>query len=128
LKSFINKNDVAVRSVQKYSIVLNDSASSATVVELLKWQTASVKLFNTNPEKSADIAYIVRQKCTDFLTKNSKGSLEFLQLSDKEKTFFTSPKPVDKINSYLTKGELQKINSVNTRDPHLFDGLNTRIQ
>ncbi len=128
LKSFINKNDIAVRSVQKYSINSSDPASKTTVKELLKFQTASVKLFTSNQTKSADVAYIIREKCSDFLTKNSKGSLDYLKLSDKETSFFSSPKPVDKIDSQLNKSELQKINSVDTKNPHLFDDLNTRIK
>lgn len=128
LKAFINENDIAIRSVQKYSINLNDPANDATIKELLQSQIASVKLFKSNPTKSADIAFMVRQKSTAFLTKNSKGSLEYLELTDKEKAFFTSPKQVDKISSDLNKSELQKVNSIDTKNPHLFDDLNTRIQ
>jgi hypothetical protein len=128
LKSFINKNDIAVRSVQKYSINLNDQASADNVKELLILQSASVKLFNSNPSKSSDLAYIVREKSSDFLSKNSKGDLEYLKLSDKEKAFFSSPKQVEKPNSILNRKELDKINSANTKDPHLFDGMNTRIK
>ena len=128
LKTFINKNDIAIRSVQKYSINLNDPTSDAVIKELLIFQIASVKLFTSNQTKSADVAYTVREKCSDFLTKNSKGSLEYLKLSDKETAFFSSPKPVDKIDSQLNKSELQKINSVEVKNPHLFDDLNTRIQ
>lgn len=128
LKSFINKNDIAIRSVQKYSINSTDPVSETTVKELLISQSASVKLFASNPAKSADIAYMVREKCTEFLNKIPTASLEYFKLSDKEKAFFTSPKPVDKTSSHLNKSELQKINSVDTKDPHLFDDLNTRIQ
>jgi hypothetical protein len=128
LKTFINKNDIAKRSVQKYSINLNDPTNDATIKELLLSQIASVKLFNSNPTKSADIAYMVRQKSTEFLSKKTKASIEYLELSDKEKSFFTSPKQVDKISSDLNKSELQKVNSIDTKNPHLFDDLNTRIQ
>ena len=127
LKFFINENDIAVRSVQKYSINLTDPASETIVKELLQFQIASVKLFNSDPTKSANIAYMVREKCSEFLTKNSKGSLDYLALTDKEKTFFSSPKKVDRINSNLNKSELQKVNSVDTKNPHLFDDLKTRI-
>jgi hypothetical protein len=127
LKSFINKNDVAVRSVQKYSITMNGSEAETKVKEVLKLQLASVKLFKKDPSKSADIAYALRQKCTEFLNTNSKGSLDYLKLSDKERSYFTSPKPVDQVNSYLNDKELNKINSIDTKDPHLFDELNTRI-
>ena len=128
LKAFINKNELAVRSVQKYSINLTDQASELNVKELLKLQIASVKLFGTNPGKSADISYLVRTKCTDFLNQNSKGSIEYLKLSDKEKLFFSSPKPVDKTDSHLNKSELQKINSIDVKNPHLFDDLTIRIK
>lgn len=127
LKSFINENDIAIRSVQKHSINLSDPANTNIIKELLQLQIVSVKLFKANPSKSADIAYLVRQKCSDFLTKNSKGSLEYLQLTDKEKTLFSSPKQVEKVNSNLSKSELEKINSLDTKNPHLFDDLNTRI-
>jgi hypothetical protein len=127
LKSFINENDIAVRSVQKYSINLSGPDADAKVKEVLKLQLASVKLYTKNPSKSADIAYALRQKCTEFLNTNSKGSLDYLKLSDKERSYFTSPKPVDQVNSYLNTTELDKINSIDTKNPHLFDELNTRI-
>lgn len=128
LKTFINKNDIAVRSVQKHSINMTDPSADAFVKEMLTAQIASVKLFDSNPKKSADIAYIVREKCVDFLNKNSKTSLEYLKLSDKENTYFSSRKPIEKTDSYLNKSELQKVNSVDTKNPHLFDDLNVRIK
>jgi hypothetical protein len=128
LKAFINENDVAIRSVQKYSINLSGQETDTNIKELLKLQMASAKLFTSNSGKSADIAFMVRGKCKEFLLKHSKGSLEYLELTDKEQAFFTSPKPVDKISSFLTRKELEKVNAVDTKDPHLFDDLNTRIK
>jgi hypothetical protein len=127
LKSFINENDVAIRSVQKYSINLNGQENENRVKELLRFQIASVKLFTKDPSKSADIAYSIREICSEFLNTHSKGSLEYLKLSDKERAYFTSPKPVDQAGSYLNKKEQEKINSLDARNPHLFDELNTRI-
>jgi hypothetical protein len=128
LRSFINTNDIAVRSVQKYSINITGQESESKVKELLRMQSASVKLFSSDPKKSADVAYMVRSQCSDFLNKHSKGSLDYLKLSDKERSYFTSPKPVDQVDSYLNKKELDKINSLDVKDPHLFDELNTRIK
>ena len=127
LKDFINENDIAIRSVQKYGINMSGSETETTLKDLLILQVASVKTFNSNAGKSADLAFAIREKCTEFLTKNSTGSLDFLKLTDKERTFFSSPKPVEKANSLLKKGELEKINSIDTKNPHLFDGMNTRI-
>lgn len=127
LKEFINENDIAVRSVQKYSINLTDPANEVSFKDILKLQSASVKLFTSNPGKSADVAFVVRQKCSDFLKTHSKGSLEYLILSDKESKFFSSPKPIAETSTYLNQAELEKIDTVNTKDPQLFDNLNTRI-
>lgn len=128
LKSFINENDIAVRSVQKYSINLTEPSNENNVMELLKLQIASVNFFTSDPQKSADIAYLIREKCADFLNKNSKGSIEYLKLTDKERLFFSSPKPVDQTKVYLNKRELQKIESLNIKDPQIFDNLTTRIK
>ena len=70
LKDFINKNDIAVRGVQKNSIKLTDQANEIYFKELLKFQIASVKFFDTDPEKSIAMAYLIREKCVDFLSKN----------------------------------------------------------
>lgn len=127
LKDFINENDIAIRSVQKHSINLSGEEIENNLKDLLILQVACVKSFGSNSGKSADLAYAIREKCTDFLTKNSKTSLDYLKLTDKERAFFSSPKPVEKPNSLLKKGELDKINSIDTKNPHLFDGMNTRI-
>jgi len=127
LKAFINENDIAIRSVQKHAINLNDPAAEATLKDLLVLQVASVSSFNLDADKSANFPYAIREKCTGFLTQNSKTSLDYLKLTDKERAFFSSPKPVEKPNSLLKKGELDKINSIDTKNPHLFDGMNTRI-
>lgn len=127
LKEFINKNDIALRSVQKYSINLTDPSSNSFVKELLVLQVAAVKAYSSDIQKSKDISYLVREKCTAFLTKYSKGSLEYLQLSDKEQLFFSSPKTIDQANVRLSNQETQQIEALDVKDPKLFDQLNTRI-
>lgn len=128
LKSFINKNDVAVRSVQKHAILLANPNSEATFKELLKSQIASVKLYKNNPSKSADIAYAVREKCKAFLNENSKTSTDYLILSDKEKSYFSSHKTINNTDSFLNKSELEKVNNVDAKNPRLFDDLTVRIK
>lgn len=128
LKLFINENDIAIRSVQKHSINLTDPASESTVKELLMLQIASVASFETEPKKSADIAFAVRKRCSDFLKTNSKTSLEYLILTDKERKLFQSPQPINEADTYLSNSENQKIKSLNSKDPHLFDNLETRLK
>jgi replication initiation and membrane attachment protein DnaB len=128
LKTFINKNDIALRSVQKNAINLADANNQVNFKELLKSQIASVKLFDANPEKSAAIAYSVRKQCTDFLSKNSQGPLTYLKFSDSETEFFSSITPIDKANPYLTKSELKLVKEVDDKNPNLFNDFVLRIK
>lgn len=128
LKSFINENDIAIRSVQKHGINLTDVAAETTIKELLMLQIASVASFETDPKKSADLAFAIRKKCTDFLKTNSKTSLEYLIFTEKERKFFQSPQPINEADTYLSNTENQKVKTLNTKDPHLFDNLETRLK
>lgn len=128
LKSFINENDIAIRSVQKHSINLTDPSAETIVKELLMLQIASVAAFESNSKQSADIAFAVRKRCSDFLKINSKTSLEYLIFTDKERNFFKSPQPINEPDTYLSNDENQKIKSLNSKDPHLFDNLETRLK
>lgn len=128
LKDFINKNDIALRAVQKNSIKLTDQANEINFKELLKFQIASVELFNTDNDKSVAMAYIVREKCLDFLSKNVPGSIVYLKPTDKETLFFSTRKPLKKINSYFNKTEIQVINDIDVKNPFLFNDFNTRIK
>ena len=129
LKDFINKNDIAVRGVQKNSIKLTDQANEIYFKELLKFQIASVKFFDTDPEKSIAMAYLIREKCVDFLSKNYyPGPFVYFNLSDKETLFFSTRKPLKDINSYFNKSEDKVINAIDVKNPHLFDDFITRIK
>lgn len=91
-------------------------------------QIASVAAFESNSKQSADIAFAVRKRCSDFLKINSKTSLEYLIFTDKERNFFKSPQPINEPDTYLSNDENQKIKSLNSKDPHLFDNLETRLK
>src|SRR4051812_21477536 len=69
LKAFVNKNAVAIRSVQKNSMKSPDAISPADFKELLKLQLISVKLFQTNKAASTAAAYKLREDCFTFLSK-----------------------------------------------------------
>lgn len=127
LKAFINKNDFALRSLQKNALKVSDTLTQINFKELLKLQITSVKLFKTKPEKSASIAYFVRQKCTEFLNKNTQIPIAVFKLSDVEKDFFSTIEPIKKIDSYLTKPELNLINAIDDKNPNLFNEFTVRI-
>ena len=128
LKDFINKTDLALRSVQKNSIKLTDEVHEINFTELLKFQMASVKLFNTDIQKSGAMAYIVREKCIDFLSKYYPVSIVNFKLTNKEELLFSTKKSLKNINSYFSKSEVQVINAVDVKNPHLFDDFMTRIK
>ncbi len=128
LKNFINKNDFALRSVQKNLINIASVENDANFIELLKLQIASVKLFGSDAEQSAAMAYNVRERCTEFLSKNTQVSLKFFKLSDTEIAFFTTKQPLKKINSYFNKSDLKAINALDVKNPNLFNDFIIRIK
>ena len=128
LKNFINKNDFALRSFQKYSIKFNDKENEIQFKELLKYQIACVNMYTTDSEKSATMAYSVREKCANYLLKNTTNYITYLKLSDFESSYFSTKKSSININSYFNKTEEKAINAVDTKDPHLFNNFITRIK
>lgn len=126
LKSFINKNDIALRSIQKQVIKSGTQESELLLSELINYQSIAVNEFDGNPGKSADIAYFVRVKCSEFL-KDKATSTEYLKFSDKETNYFSSHKSYVAEPSTINSAEMQKLKSLNIKDPHVFENLKTRI-
>jgi hypothetical protein len=62
LKEFINKNNVAIRTVQKNMLRENNTAYITTFKELLKNQEAAVKLYKSNKDASSHFAALVEMK------------------------------------------------------------------
>lgn len=127
LKSFINKNDIAIRSVQKQAIQSGSPETDQLYKELLALQIITVNSFEQNSEKSADIAYFVRKKCISFLTTNAKTSTEYLKLNDKENSYFLNHKNYISDPSEINNIDSQKLRTLNLKDPHVFENLKTRI-
>ena len=128
LKIFINKNDIALRSVQKYTIKLNDIGNEKQFKELLKYQIACVKLYITDTEKSAIMAYFVRERCANYILKNTNDYTAYLKLSVSESIYFSTKNAIIQINSYLNKTEEKAINALDIKDPHLFNNFIIRIK
>jgi hypothetical protein len=126
LKEFINKNNVAVRSVQKNMLRENNNAYTATFKEILKNQEAAVKLYSTDKDKSSHFALLVRNECFAFLKGHTKGSTEYFEISDVEKTFLkTGTESNQKI---LTPGEIQAIENLDALNSQSLNTLTLTIQ
>lgn len=126
LKEFINKNNVAVRSVQKNMLRENNSTFTSSFKEILKNQEAAVKLYSTDKEKSSHFALIVRNECLAFLKEHTKGSTEYFEISESEKSFLKSGTESNK--KVLTSGEIQAIENIDALNPQSLNTLTLTIQ
>lgn len=127
LKSFINKNNFALRSVQKHTIRLADDANTTFVKSILKLHLISIKLYETNIELSKQAAYQARMESIHFLQKNSNVPLETYKLNNKEKALFGTPRPIDSINNLLSGLELKTIEDADLKNPESLNSFITNL-
>ena len=128
LKAFINKNNIAIRSVQKNAMQLADPTVEGKIKDLLKLQVISVNLYSANKDASAAAAYKVRQESLDFLSKNAQGSIDFFKITPEEKTNFSTKPALAAPNTYLSGTELKAIETIDSKNPALFNAFTTTIQ
>jgi hypothetical protein len=126
LKTFINKNNVAIRAVQKNMIRENNSAYIISFKEILKNQEAAVKLYNTNKDESSHFALLVRNESLAFLKKHSNSSTEYFEITDSEKVFLKSS--VEKNTTVLSSDELKTIEDIDTMNTQSLNNLKLTIQ
>lgn len=116
LKSFINKNDFLLRSVQKNAILLSDNAHVGVVKSILKLQLISIKFYEKNKELSKKAAYQARQEGFIFLQKHTAVPFKTFEMTDKEKSFFGEQEPVYP-DKQLSEAELQSVMTLDTKNP-----------
>lgn len=126
LKEFINKNNIAVRSVQKNMIRENNSAYIVSFKELLKNQEAAVKLYATDKAASSHFASLVRNECLNFLKNNTKSSTEYFEITDAEKNFLKSSKETHA--KVLSSNEINAIDGIDTMNTQSLNNLTLTIQ
>ncbi|MGZ3899301.1 MAG: hypothetical protein ACXVNQ_03080 [Bacteroidia bacterium] len=128
LKSFINKNDFVLKSVQKNSIGLTDKSGDVVVKSILKLQLISVTNYETNKELSKKAAYQARQEGIAFLEKNSAVPSATFKLTEKEKVFFGTQTPVTSIDEQVPAPELKSVGEMDTKNPASLNSFITRLQ
>lgn len=126
LKGFINKNNVAIRTVQKNMVRENNSAYVSSFKEILKNQETAVKLYNSNKDESSHFALLVRNESLSFLKKHSAGSTEYFEITESEKVFLKSSS--EKNTSILTSNELKIIEDLDAMNTQSLNNLTLTIQ
>lgn len=126
LKTFINKNNVAIRTVQKNMVRGNNSAYISSFKEILKNQEAAVKLYNTSKDESSHFALLARNESLAFLKKNTTGSTEYFEITDSEKLFLKSSS--EKNTTVLSADELKAIEDLDAMNTQSLNNLTLTIQ
>ncbi|MES2514818.1 MAG: hypothetical protein V4580_11770 [Bacteroidota bacterium] len=125
LKAFINKNNVALRGVQKNMIRENNNSYTANFKDLIKNQEAAVKLYNTDQKASMHFAYLVRIECLVLLKKYSLGSTEYFEMSVQETSFSRSLTDNSKA---LSLTEIKKVDDLDCMNPQSLNSLTLTVQ
>jgi hypothetical protein len=125
LKSFINKNSIAISSIQKNMFTKNDLTYSNQFKELLMNQIVAVKQFMTHKEISCYYAFLVRDESLIYLTKNNSESLEYFKITVSENTMIKS-NPINKIK--LSVNELKVIQNLDVLNPSNLNQFTLTVQ
>jgi len=126
LKDFINKNNVALRSVQKNMLHTSNNGFIPNFKEILKKQESAVKLYLNNKAGSASYAFAVRNECLIFLKKYAQGSIVYYEITEAEKKYSTSD--VSKELQVLSDTEIKSIEVLDVMNPHNLNTITLTIQ
>lgn len=126
LKEFINKNNIAIRAVQKNLLNETDQKKLTFFKELIKNQLAAVKNYDSNKNTSVHFAFLVREECLSFLKLYTKGSTEYFEISASEKAFENSK--VESNSKVLSASETKSIGALDVTNPQSLNSLNLTIQ
>ncbi len=126
LKDFINKNNVAIRTVQKTMVRDNNSAYLDSFKELIKNQEVAIKLFETKNDQCFRFAFLVRNECIEFLKKYTKGSVEYFELTESEKMILKTGS--ENNSKFLTQKEIKTIDDLDLMNLQNLNNLILTIQ
>jgi hypothetical protein len=124
LKNFLNKNNIALRSVHKNMLHGTNSSYMPAFKEILKKQQSAVKLYAKDKTASTSYALSVRNECLVFLKKYTKGSTEYFEFTESEKRFEVSEKSIP----VLSDTEIKSIENLDITNPQSLNALALTIQ
>lgn len=126
LKEFINKNNVAIRAVQKNLLHETNSEKITFFKELVKNQVAAVKKYSSDINIGAYFAFLVRTECLIYLKKYTEGSTDYFEISISEKTLEKSA--LLNNSKVLSASEIKAIDAIDISNPQSLNNLNLTIQ
>lgn len=126
LKDFINKNNVAIRTVQKNMVRDNNSSYLVSFKELIKNQKVAIKLYEANDNQSFRFALLVRNECLDFLKKYTKGSVEYFETTESEKIMTKAGS--ENNTKFLSEKEIKSIDDLDFMNLQNLNNLILTIQ
>ena len=126
LKDFINKNSVAIRTVQKNMVREANNSYISTFKTIVKNQEAAVKLYNTDKKASCYFAFLVRTESLDFLKKHTQGSTEYFEITAQEKNYDKSSS--EDQSKALSASEIKTIDSIDAMNTQSLNNLTLTIQ
>ncbi|MBI3518271.1 MAG: hypothetical protein HY062_02795 [Bacteroidetes bacterium] len=126
LREFINKNNVAIRAVQKNLLDETNPERIASFKELVKNQVAAVKKYDSDKNAGAYFAFLVRTECLAFLKKYTKGSTDYFEVSASEKVLEHSAG--SSVSDVLSASEIKAIDAMDISNPQVLKSLNLTIQ
>ncbi len=125
LKGFINKNNGAIRTVQKNMLRENNDSYILSFKDILKNQEAAVKLYNTDKKASMHFAFLARTECLAFLKQHSQSTVVYFEMTEEEKTYARTPVENFKV---LSTSEIKTINDMDAMSPASLNNLTLTIQ
>lgn len=128
VKSFINKNEIAIRSIQKASMSNSELINAVNFKKLLELQVISVKYFNSNQKVSITAAFKLRTMCFDYFSKISDFSDNYFKVSQEESVIFKSKVELKPLSAYLSSNENNTLNKLDFSNPLLFNDIKINIQ
>ncbi len=128
LKKVINKNNFAIRSIQKQCLVTPQLFETAAIKDLLKYQVISVDFYSSENEISKASAYALRKKCLEFISVNIPNQLAVYNLTRNEENYFSSSTDLKNLDTHLDKNKLKSINAVDENNPYLFNDFSLSLK
>jgi hypothetical protein len=125
LKNFINKNEIAIRSIQKNMLSQNNLTYSNQFKELLKNQIVAVKQYSSHKDISCHYAFLVRNESLLYIKNNISQSLEFYSIMESENNIVKS-KPSNNIK--FSPNELQLIQNLDVLNPSSLSHFALTVQ
>lgn len=126
LKEFINKNNIALHSVQKNMSAQNISDYSTVFKNLLIKQESAVKVYSSNKELSYSLAHAVRQECLIFFKKYYSNSVAYYEITADEQKLLSSKQFSDE--KILSDNEIKIIKDLDVNTAQSFNNLSLTIQ